>query len=121
MQLPEDFIRETKQLMGAERFSRYMEAFDEEAPVSIRLNPQTLGDQTLGDGSSCLTRCAVSGNSQTEKNRPRVFDGRLIIGNRRESCDDYPPATRLGIFLSNMTNAPTSLMQPCPSCNRNTS
>ena len=44
MQLPEDFIRETKQLMGAERFSRYMEAFDEEAPVSIRLNPQTLGD-----------------------------------------------------------------------------
>ena len=44
MQLPEDFIRETKQLMGAERFSRYMEAFDEKAPVSIRLNPQTLGD-----------------------------------------------------------------------------
>ena len=74
MQLPEDFIRETRQLMGAERFSRYMEAFDEEAPVSIRLNPQTLGDQTLGDGSSCLTRCAVSGISQTEKNRPQVFD-----------------------------------------------
>ena len=44
MQLPEDFIRETRQLMGAERFSRYMEAFDKEAPVSIRLNPQTLGD-----------------------------------------------------------------------------
>ena len=44
MQLPEDFIRETKQLMGAERFSRYMEAFDDEAPVSIRLNPQTLRD-----------------------------------------------------------------------------
>ena len=38
--LPEDFIRETKQLMGQERFSRYMEAFDEEAPVSIRLNPK---------------------------------------------------------------------------------
>ena len=30
--------------------------------------------QTLGDGSSCLTRCAVSGISQTEKNRPQVFD-----------------------------------------------
>ena len=44
MQLPEDFIRETKQLMGEERFSRYMEAFNEEAPVSIRLNPQTVGD-----------------------------------------------------------------------------
>ena len=40
MQLPEDFIRETRQLMGSECFSRYMEAFDEEAPVSIRLNPK---------------------------------------------------------------------------------
>ena len=44
MQLPEDFIRETRQLMGLERFSRYMEAFDEEAPVSIRLNPQKRGE-----------------------------------------------------------------------------
>ena len=44
MQLPEDFIRETRQLMGSERFSRYMEAFDEEAPVSIRLNPQKRGE-----------------------------------------------------------------------------
>ena len=43
MQLPEDFIRETRQLMGSERFSRYMEAFDEEAPVSIRLNPKHRG------------------------------------------------------------------------------
>ncbi|MBR5747739.1 MAG: hypothetical protein IKY01_03020 [Prevotella sp.] len=44
MQLPEDFIRETRQLMGSERFSRYIEAFDEEAPVSIRLNPQKRGE-----------------------------------------------------------------------------
>ena len=27
----------------------------------------------VGDGSSCLTRCAVSGNSQTKKNRPQLF------------------------------------------------
>ena len=39
MQLPEDFVRETRQLMGEERFSRFMEAFHEDAPVSIRLNP----------------------------------------------------------------------------------
>ena len=41
MQLPEDFIRETRQLMGEERFNSYLEAFEEEAPVSIRLNPRT--------------------------------------------------------------------------------
>ena len=40
MQLPEDFIRETRLLMGEERFNRFLEAFDEEAPVSIRLNPK---------------------------------------------------------------------------------
>jgi 16S rRNA C967 or C1407 C5-methylase (RsmB/RsmF family) len=38
MQLPEDFIRETRQLMGEARFNSYLEAFHEEAPVSIRLN-----------------------------------------------------------------------------------
>ena len=40
MQLPEDFIRETKPLMGEDRFNSYLEAFQEEAPVSIRLNPK---------------------------------------------------------------------------------
>ena len=38
MQLPEVFVRETRQLMGEERFSRFMEAFNEDAPVSIRVN-----------------------------------------------------------------------------------
>ena len=38
--LPEDFIRETKLLMGETRFNSYLEAFNEEAPVSIRLNPE---------------------------------------------------------------------------------
>ena len=39
MQLPEDFIHETRLLMGEDRFNRFMGAFDEEAPVSIRINP----------------------------------------------------------------------------------
>ena len=39
MKLPEDFIRETRAVMGEKRFNRYMEAFNEDAPVSIRLNP----------------------------------------------------------------------------------
>lgn len=39
MKIPEDFVRQTRQVMGEERFNRFMEAFDEEAPTSIRLNP----------------------------------------------------------------------------------
>lgn len=38
--LPEDFIRETRQVMGEDRFNRFLGAFDEEAPTSIRLNPK---------------------------------------------------------------------------------
>ena len=38
MQLPEDFVRVTRQLMGETRFNSYLEAFEKEAPVSIRLN-----------------------------------------------------------------------------------
>ena len=38
--LPEDFIRETRLVMGEERLNRFLGAFDDEAPVSIRLNPR---------------------------------------------------------------------------------
>ena len=54
IQLPEDFIQETRLLMGEERFSSYMEAFNEEAPTSIRLNTKAcpLGQHLLvGDRS----------------------------------------------------------------------
>ena len=40
MILPEDFIRETRAVMGEKRFNCFMEAFNEDAPVSIRLNPR---------------------------------------------------------------------------------
>ena len=40
MVLPEEFERYTRELMGEERFARYLAAFDEEPPVSIRLNPK---------------------------------------------------------------------------------
>ena len=49
MQLPEDFIRTAREVMGDERFSRYLKAFDEDAPVSIRLNPlKTAGLEVMG-------------------------------------------------------------------------
>jgi len=41
VQLPEDFVRETRLVMGEERFNRFVEALDEESPTSIRLNPHT--------------------------------------------------------------------------------
>ena len=39
MQLPEEFVSYTRKLMGDERFGKYLKSFDEEVPVSIRLNP----------------------------------------------------------------------------------
>ena len=41
--LPEEFILQTRQIMGEERFNRYLGAFEEEAPVSIRVNPKHRG------------------------------------------------------------------------------
>ena len=37
--LPQAFIDYTRPLMGDERFERYLQSFEEDAPVSIRLNP----------------------------------------------------------------------------------
>ncbi|MBR1449320.1 MAG: hypothetical protein IJ588_11330 [Prevotella sp.] len=49
MQLPDEFIRRTRALMGDERFEQYLRSFDEEPPVSIRLNPlKTQGWQPAG-------------------------------------------------------------------------
>ena len=36
--------------MGEERFGRYLESFEEEAPVSIRLNPRKAADMTVAEG-----------------------------------------------------------------------
>lgn len=40
VQLPTDFTEQTRLLMGQERFERYLKSFEEEPPVSIRLNPK---------------------------------------------------------------------------------
>ena len=41
-QLPADFTERTRQLMGEERFGRYLKSFEEEPSVSIRLNPMKI-------------------------------------------------------------------------------
>jgi 16S rRNA C967 or C1407 C5-methylase (RsmB/RsmF family) len=43
-QLPAIFTDYTRQLMGEERFERYLQSFEEEAPVSIRLNPKKMAE-----------------------------------------------------------------------------
>ena len=48
MNLPEDFIRETRLVMGENRFNRFLGAFYEEAPTSIRLNPRLLRSEECG-------------------------------------------------------------------------
>lgn len=48
--LPDDFVRLTRELMGEQRFARYMAAFDEDAPVSIRLNPRKNDTLNVKDG-----------------------------------------------------------------------
>ena len=43
--LPVEFTEKTRQLMGDERFERYLKSFEEDVPVSIRLNPRKRGER----------------------------------------------------------------------------
>ena len=45
-QLPAAFTEKTRLLMGEERFERYLQSFEEEPPVSIRLNPEKMADDS---------------------------------------------------------------------------
>ncbi|MCR5198498.1 MAG: hypothetical protein K6D55_06875 [Prevotella sp.] len=58
-QLPQAFTEQTKKLMGEERFARYLSAFDEEPPVSIRLNPGKVKSEELaGANDYCVSGAA---------------------------------------------------------------
>ena len=48
VKLPDAFIEQTRLMMGEERFARYLAAFDEEPPVSIRVNPMRVRSEELG-------------------------------------------------------------------------
>ena len=49
-ELPQIFTEYTRQMMGAERFERYLQSFEEEPPVSIRLNPKKTEGLSVADG-----------------------------------------------------------------------
>ena len=46
VQLPAVFTEKTRLLMGEERFERYLQSFEEEPPVSIRVNPEKMADDS---------------------------------------------------------------------------
>ena len=50
MQLPDDFSQSTRILLGEDRFERYLHSFEEDTPVSIRLNPMKAKGLTAIDG-----------------------------------------------------------------------
>ncbi len=49
-ELPAEFTASTRLLIGDERFERYLHSFEEEAPVSIRLNPRKSGEWRVESG-----------------------------------------------------------------------
>lgn len=58
IRLPEEFIKSTRETFGDERFERYIQAFDEEPPVSIRLNPRKVpGGQWQVEGGEQVPWC----------------------------------------------------------------
>ena len=57
IQLPKIFVSETRRVMGDERFNRFLGAFNEEAPVSIRVNPRIAGDGCQVMGGSQVPWC----------------------------------------------------------------
>ena len=60
VKLPDDFVRETHRMMGDERFKRYLKAFEEEPPVSIRLNPHKVeGGRWKVEGGERVPWCEL--------------------------------------------------------------
>ena len=61
VQLPADFVAETRRIMGDERYNRFVGAFDEEAPTSIRVNPRIAidhGPWTIDHSDSQVPWCS---------------------------------------------------------------
>ena len=78
IQLPEIFVSEARRVMGDERFNRFLGAFDEEAPVSIRVNPRIAGDGCQVMGGSQVPWCT---EGYYLENRPQfTFDPLLHAG-----------------------------------------
>ena len=75
MILPEDFIRETRLVMGEERYNRFMGAFNEEAPTSIRINPKFLRKEERGKWKEICSKVPWCSEGYYLSGRPQfTFD-----------------------------------------------
>ena len=90
MQLPEDFIRQTKSLMGEDRFNRFMGAFDEEPPTSIRLNPKLISGvrpQTKVFDAGARPQVAVDLGAWPQQRVPWCEEGYYLEGRPQFTFD----------------------------------
>ena len=60
MQLPAEFVHATEALMGRKSFERYLHSFEEDTPVSIRLNPMKTQGFAVADVQGSGTRLSLS-------------------------------------------------------------
>ena len=68
--LPEDFKTYTKELMGENLFNQLMKGIDENATVSIRLNPFKCSEETVlneGTTSGIIPWCPSTGKYLSER------------------------------------------------------
>lgn len=78
MQLPEEFIQYTRQLFGEERWQRYLSAFSEETPVSIRLNPYKKTDISILDGMRVMNAVPWCKDAYYLQERPNFTHDPLL-------------------------------------------
>jgi len=81
VQLPADFVAETRRIMGDERFNRYLGAFDEDAPVSIRVNTKRYINCQLSIANCQLNKVPWCSEGYYLNDRPQfTFDPLLHAG-----------------------------------------
>ena len=73
VQLPADFVAETRRIMGDERYNRFVGAFDEEAPTSIRVNPRIAIDH--GPWTILALQASRAGADHSDSQVPWCAEG----------------------------------------------
>ena len=71
--LPADFVAETRRIMGDERYNRFVGAFDEEAPTSIRVNPRIAIDH--GPWTILALQASRAGADHSDSQVPWCAEG----------------------------------------------
>ena len=103
--LPEEFIQQTRQLMGEERFNRYLGAFEEEAPVSVRVNRR----KEISQGESHFMRVPWCEEGYYLQGRPQfTFDPLFHAG-----C--YYVQEASSMFITHILRSLQGILLP-PSC-----